>query len=108
MTTVEKEQTGSVILTDSQKKEEVETPKFYAIILHNDPITPYKVVVDILREVFALNVNRASDLMYEAHTKDRALVVVLPKDFAETKVAQAMAMATVARVPLTFTAEPEK
>lgn len=91
-------------ISDDQKPQ---IPPMYAVILHNDPITPYQVVVEILREIFKLSKDQAMKVMLEANNSDKAVVAIMAKDMAETKVELAVKLAASGGWPLTFTAELE-
>ena len=79
----------------------------YRVLIHNDDVTPMNFVVDVLREIFALEEPRAMEVMLEAHRRGIALVVVEPLERAEFHVDQARSLARGRKFPLTFTVEPE-
>lgn len=101
---------------DAQRQEVPRKPPMYAVVLHNDNSTHPDFVVQVLSEVFALEGPRAEQIMMAAHTEGRAVVVVLSRELAETRVEQAMQMVKSdgwnglnadAPCELTFTAEPD-
>lgn len=56
----------------------------YAVILHNDDVNDMAHVVrSLCRSVPALSVERATEIMFEAHNSGRALVIVSPLELAE-------------------------
>ncbi|MGH3087504.1 MAG: ATP-dependent Clp protease adaptor ClpS [Rubrobacteraceae bacterium] len=56
----------------------------YKVILHNDDYTPMEHVVEVLRKVIPrMSTRRAVDIMMEAHTKGKAVVVKCHKELAE-------------------------
>ncbi len=56
----------------------------YKVILHNDDFTPMEHVVATLRKVIPrMSVQRAVDIMLEAHTKGKAVATKCHKELAE-------------------------
>jgi ATP-dependent Clp protease adaptor protein ClpS len=56
----------------------------YAVILHNDDVNEMgHVVRSLRRSVPGLTLERATDIMLEAHSHGRALVIVCPLELAE-------------------------
>ncbi len=56
----------------------------YKVILHNDDYTPMEHVVAVLRKVIPrMSVQRAVDIMMEAHTKGKAVATKAHKELAE-------------------------
>lgn len=56
----------------------------YAVILHNDDVNDMAHVVKALRRsVPGLTIERAAEIMFEAHQSGRARVVVCPLELAE-------------------------
>ena len=56
----------------------------YQVILHNDPVNEMAHVVrSLLRSVPSLTLPKATEIMFEAHNKGRACVVVCPLELAE-------------------------
>jgi ATP-dependent Clp protease adaptor protein ClpS len=60
----------------------------YHVVIYNDPDHTMEFVVETLCKVLRCEVERAIQLMMEAHTKDRAIVWTGPKEVAELKVEQ--------------------
>lgn len=79
----------------------------YKVFLHNDPITTFPFVVEILRRVFNVANKQAQNISKEAHERGVAFVTALPLEQAEFRVQQAHSLARSAGYPLTFTYEPE-
>ena len=74
--------------TDVQIEEHLrilrELMPMYAVILHNDDIHPMEYVIGaLLKSVASLTRDRAEDIMLEAHSKGRAVVIVCPLEQAE-------------------------
>jgi ATP-dependent Clp protease adaptor protein ClpS len=79
----------------------------YRVIIYNDDVTPMDFVIRVLRTIFKLPGPDAEAVMWEAHTRGRAVVMVLPLEEAKHRVGRAHAVARLAGYPLAFTIEPE-
>ena len=79
----------------------------HKVLIHNDDVTPMDFVVDILRGVFRLDARKAVEIMFEAHHKGVALVVVEPLERAEFHVDQCRSLARPRGWPLSLSYEPE-
>lgn len=88
-------------------QDEAEEERPYRVIIHNDNVTPFDFVVAVLVEVFQLDIDRAYDITYEAHTQGNAYVMTLPLSEAKRRVFKAQYAARSLGYPLTFTIEPE-
>ena len=67
---------------ETKRNESTEPP--YKVILHNDDFTPMEHVIEVLRKVIPrMDVKRAMNIMLEAHTKGKAVVVKCHKEHAE-------------------------
>jgi ATP-dependent Clp protease adapter protein ClpS len=53
------------------------------VILHNDDITPFQIVVEALMIVLGYDKPRSEAIMWEAHTLGKASVIVTSKVLAE-------------------------
>ncbi|MCB0165591.1 MAG: ATP-dependent Clp protease adaptor ClpS [Anaerolineae bacterium] len=85
--------------------EELERP--YRVIIHNDNVTTFEFVINILVTVFTVTFARATRIAYEAHSRGNAYVCTLPLEQAKSKVFKAQYTARQQGFPLTFTIEPE-
>ncbi len=76
--------------TKPQPREETRTRHIppYNVILENDDHHSMEFVVEVLRKALGCAVERAFQLMMEAHTSGRAVVWTGPKEVAELKVEQ--------------------
>lgn len=89
------------------EESETELEPLYAVIIHNDDVTPMNFVVEVLKQLFFLGNDRAAEIMLTAHVKGSAYVQTLPKPEAEKRVANAHQAASLEGYPLRFTIEPE-
>ena len=78
------------------------------VILHNDEVTPYDFVVNVMRTVFGFSWPTAVAVTHTAHLRGLALVGVYPLEDAKYKVGQAHGLARAEGYPLTLTIEPEE
>ncbi len=86
-------------------EEELERP--YRVIIHNDNVTTFEFVINILVTIFELSFFRATRIAFEAHHKGNCYVCTLPLAEAKSRVFKAQFAARQQGFPLTFTIEPE-
>ncbi len=86
-------------------EEELERP--YRVIIHNDDVTTFEFVINILVTVFQLTFRKAEHIAFETHYKGSSYVCTLPLEEAKRKVFKAQFAARQQGFPLTFTIEPE-
>ncbi len=99
------DQYNGVDLAIRELEPTLKQPPMYRVILLNDDYTPMEFVVDILRSIFGMERNRATQVMLEVHTKGKGVCGVFSHEIAETKVAQVMTIATKQQHPLMCTME---
>lgn len=97
------------ILPEIEILEESETAlePLYKVIIHNDNVTPMDFVVHILKTIFYLGIDRASEIMMTAHINGNAYVQTLAKSEAEKRIDKAHFESNNAGYPLKFTMERE-
>jgi ATP-dependent Clp protease adaptor protein ClpS len=78
------------------------------VILLNDDYTPREFVVQVLKAVFRMGVDRAQQVMMTAHRKGSCVIAVYTRDVAETKAKEATDLGKQKGYPLFFTTEPEE
>ena len=71
-----------------EARPEVELPPMYRVILLNDDYTPMDFVIEILQLFFAMNNDRATQVMLHVHTRGKGVCGVFTYEIAETKVVQ--------------------
>lgn len=86
--------------------DEAELERPYRVIIHNDNVTTFEFVINVLVVIFGLSFRRASDVAYEAHTVGNAYVATLALEEARSRVFKAQYLARQQGFPLTFTIEP--
>ena len=77
------------------------------MLLFNDDTTPFDVVVQVLMDVFAMDVTRAASVMSSAHVSGRAVCTLLPLDAAQTKASEAIAASLALGASLRFGTQPD-
>ena len=63
-------------------------PPQYAVVLMNDDYTPMDFVIEVLQQYFALNLDRATQVMLQVHHEGKGIAGIYPRDIAETKANQ--------------------
>lgn len=88
---------------DQQKsKQTVAADDLRAVLIHNDDVTPYEYVIELLGSLFLISEEIADHIAWTAHTKGTAVVVVRPRPEAEKLVMAARGRAQREGFPLTF------
>lgn len=75
------------VMVEAAKPETIRPP-LYQVILVNDDFTPMDFVIEVLQAFFALNRERATQVMLHVHTRGRGVCGVFTREVAETKVTQ--------------------
>lgn len=84
---------------------ETARPPLYSVMLLNDDYTPMDFVVDVLTRFFALDLERATQVMLHVHTRGRGVCGVFTREIAESKVAQVNEYSRMNQHPLLCTME---
>ncbi|MDR1350759.1 MAG: ATP-dependent Clp protease adapter ClpS [Zoogloeaceae bacterium] len=66
----------------------LEPPRLYKVLLLNDDYTPMDFVIHVLQRFFAMNRERATEIMLKVHREGRGLCGLFSRDVAATKVGQ--------------------
>lgn len=91
----------------TEDKKEVDLPKLFKVILHNDDYTPMDFVVEILIEVFRKDELSATRIMLNVHNQGRGICGVFTYEIAETKVEIVHKLAEQNEYPLHASMEAE-
>ena len=83
----------------------VKPPPLYKVMLLNDDYTPMEFVVMVMQKFFAMDRERAIQIMLKVHTEGMGVCGVFPKDIATTKVDQVIEFAQQHQHPLQCTME---
>ena len=81
-------------------KPQLKSPSMYKVILLNDDYTPMEFVIEVLQTFFAMNREKATQIMLVVHTAGRATCGIYTRDIAETKSAQVNQFAQDSQHPL--------
>lgn len=84
----------------TQQDIDLEEPKLYKVLLHNDNYTTMEFVVHVLETIFYKNVTEATRIMLNVHQQGIGVCGIYPYDVAESKVAQVHRMAKQNQFPL--------
>ncbi|MDH5546070.1 MAG: ATP-dependent Clp protease adapter ClpS [Gammaproteobacteria bacterium] len=71
-----------------EAKPALKRPSMYKVVLLNDDFTPMEFVVQVLEKFFAMNREKATQVMLQVHTQGKGVCGVFTREIAETKVAQ--------------------
>lgn len=94
---VTKHENASVLEAERSKSK---PPELYKVILFNDDYTTMDFVVEVLQVFFAMNRERATQVMLKVHQEGSAVCGIYPRDIAETKVEQVSEFAKQREHPL--------
>jgi ATP-dependent Clp protease adaptor protein ClpS len=81
-------------------------PGRFQVVLLNDDFTPMDFVVYVLQEFFAMNQEKATQVMLQIHTRGRGTGGVYSREVAESKVNQVNAFSRENHHPLLSMMEP--
>jgi ATP-dependent Clp protease adaptor protein ClpS len=79
-------QQNSVVL--APERANTKPPRMYKVVLFNDDYTTMEFVIEVLQLFFALDRERALQIMLKVHNEGSAVCGVYSQDVAETKVTQ--------------------
>lgn len=89
----------------NRNKTEIQEPKRYKVIMHNDDYTPMDFVVQVLIEIFKKEKDAAVRIMFQVHRGGRAVVGIYSYDIANTKIKTVMSLAKNEGYPFRLTME---
>jgi ATP-dependent Clp protease adaptor protein ClpS len=94
-------------LTESRNEHQLERPRMWRVLLHNDDYTTQEFVVWILETIFRKPRGEAFHIMMSVHRSGLGVAGVYTHDVAETKMKTTRQMAEEQEFPLLVTMEPE-
>ncbi|MCW8821973.1 MAG: ATP-dependent Clp protease adaptor ClpS [Sulfurovum sp.] len=86
---------------------ELQEPKMFKVLLHNDDYTSMDFVVEILMSIFHKTHAQAEQIMLQIHEKDKAVCGVYSFEIAQTKAQQVKQRAKQNEFPLLATIEED-
>ncbi|MFT7880333.1 MAG: ATP-dependent Clp protease adaptor ClpS [Sulfurimonas sp.] len=86
---------------------ELEEPRMFKVLLHNDDYTSMDFVVDVLMGIFHKNAMEAEKIMIEIHEKGVGVCGVYSFEIAQTKAEQVKQKAKQNEFPLLATVEED-
>jgi len=87
--------------------EELQEPRMFKVLLHNDDYTSMEFVVEILRTVFHKTEEQAVQIMLQVHEKGKAVCGIYSFEIAQTKAEQVKQHAKKSEFPLLATIEED-
>ena len=75
-------------------------PPLYKVFLLNDDFTPMDFVVEVLQVFFALNREKATQIMLHVHTRGKGVCGIYTREVAESKVTQVNEFSRIHQHPL--------
>ena len=94
-------------LTESRTEQQVQRPRMWRVLLHNDDYTTQDFVVWVLETVFHKGHAEAFAIMMSVHQSGLGVAGVFTHEVAETKVKATQHLAEQHEFPLLVTMEPE-
>ncbi|MFK5976120.1 MAG: ATP-dependent Clp protease adaptor ClpS [Sulfurovum sp.] len=92
---------------DLELEIDLEEPKMFKVLLHNDDYTSMDFVIDILVDIFHKTLEEATDIMLQIHQKKIGLCGVYTFEIASTKAEQVKSRAKDNEFPLLATIEED-
>lgn len=98
------EQEGSLL---TEIESDVERPKLFKVVLHNDDFTTMEFVVFVLHHVFLRSQAEAVAVMLKVHHEGKGIAGLYPFEVATMKAEKAMNFARARQFPFLCTIEEE-
>ena len=99
--------TTTVLEPETETREETRTAPRWKVILHNDDVTTFEFVIELLVSLFKKNHKEAVRLTHEVHNSGAAVVAMTTFERGELYVEQVKSLARPRGFPLTATLERE-
>lgn len=98
--------TDTEVIERIEEKIQVQIPKMYKVVLHNDDSTTFDFVITVLVKIFHRTIEDAFELTKEIHVKGQGVAgSPYTREIAEEKSAETVALARANGYPLTATFE---
>ena len=94
-------------ITESRTEQQLEKPRMWRVLLHNDDYTTQDFVVWVLESIFHKPRGEALSIMLSVHRSGMGIAGVYTHDVAETKLKSTKQVAEEHEFPLLVTMEPE-
>ena len=94
-------------LTESRQDQQLQRPRLWRVLLHNDDYTTQDFVVWVLETIYHKSRSEAFAIMLSVHQSGLGVAGVYTHDVAETKVKATKQLAEQHEYPLLVTMEPE-
>jgi ATP-dependent Clp protease adaptor protein ClpS len=94
-------------LTESRTEQQLQQPRMWRVLLHNDDYTTQDFVVWVLESVFHKSRADAFAIMMSVHQSGLGVAGVFTHEVAETKLKATLRLAEQHEFPLLVTMEPE-
>lgn len=95
------------VVIEPQNDQQVERPRLWRVLLHNDDYTGQDFVVWVLETIFQKEHGEAFDIMMRVHLTGMGIAGVYTYDVAQTKVKTTRQVAEEHEFPLLVTMEAE-
>jgi ATP-dependent Clp protease adaptor protein ClpS len=96
----------AVLEPGQETRDETELAPRWKVIVHDDPLTTFEFVIDVMRSVFKKPLAEARRITQETHDTGSALVEVTSFEEAELHCEQVRSLARPRGFPLVLTMEP--
>jgi len=96
------------IIEDSKTHLDLDKPKMYRVLIHNDDYTTMDFVIMILMKIFHKSEQEAEIIMWDVHKKGKGTCGIYTHEIAQTKVEQVKRLAKDNEFPLLATMEEEE
>ena len=93
-------------ITESRTEQQLEKPRMWRVLLHNDDYTTQDFVVWVLESIFHKPRGEAFQIMMSVHRSGMGVAGVYTHDVAETKMKSTRQLAEEHEFPLLVTMEP--
>jgi ATP-dependent Clp protease adaptor protein ClpS len=105
--TIQEVNMSTDVETIERQETKLKRPKKWAVILHNDDVTPMDFVIELLYYVFKMDLETATHLMLQVHTEGQGVAGIYPYEIAEQKYTEAKTMVRLSNQQLKLTLEEE-